>query len=167
MTRAHRFTPFISLILLTGCAGLGLPNPFSGGSTATPIAESEAVAAEEVAELQPVVAIRPSASARTAAQLDTTSEADKAAARAVTAAPELERALGRVSVALGNATEPGFWLRSSLVSERAQGRVVTALGESLQVDLLPGEGSAQLSLAAFRALNLPLTGLPEVTVFRR
>ncbi len=40
-------------------------------------------------------------------------------------------------------------------------------GTSVQVDLLPGEGGAQLSLAAFRALGLGLTDLPEVTVFTR
>jgi hypothetical protein len=152
------------LLLLSGCGAINLPNPFSANR-----ADAPEVAAPPEQEVAPgsIVAIRPPANARTAAELDTTSEADKAAARAVTAAPELEQSLGQVSVSLGNATEPGFWLRSGLVSERMQGRVVTSIGESLQVDLLPGQGAAQLSLAAFRALNLPLTGLPEVTVFRR
>jgi hypothetical protein len=159
----------ILLMLLSGCGAINLPNPFSGGRDDAAEAEAAAseVAPEEEAAPEPIVAIRPSANARTAAQLDTTTEADKAAALAVAPAPALEQSLGQVSVALGNVTEPGFWLRSGLVSERTQGRVVTTLGESLQVDLLPGEGAAQLSLAAFRALNLPLTGLPEVTVFRR
>jgi len=168
MTRPVFSSSLLVALMVSGCAGINLPNPFSGGREPAADPEPEVVAAAEAeTEVQPVVAIRPSANARTAAQLDTTTAAEKAAARAAAPAPELERSLGQVSVALGNATEPGFWLRSGLVTERAQGRVVTTLGESLQVDLLPGEGAAQLSLAAFRALNLPLTGLPEVTVFRR
>jgi hypothetical protein len=43
--------------------------------------------------------------------------------------------------------------------------VVTASGQSLAVELRPGSGAALLSLAAFQALGLPLTGLPEVTVY--
>lgn len=111
--------------------------------------------------------MRPPADARTAAALDTTSAADKAAALAAPAEPAAEKSLGKTAVALGNVTEPGFWLRSSLVKTAGPGRVETAAGDSIQVDLIPGEGAAQLSLAAFRALNLPLTGLPEVTIFAK
>lgn len=157
MMRVTIFLPF-SLAALAGCADLSIPNPFAGASpAATPPAESAPAAA----------GLRPPGGARTAAALDTTTEAEKAAARAATAEPSVERNLGKVFVSLGQATEPGFWLRSSLVTQRMQGRVVTTLGESLQVDLLPGDGAAQLSLAAYRALNLPLTGLPEVTVYSR
>jgi hypothetical protein len=46
-----------------------------------------------------------------------------------------------------------------------QGRVVTASGQSLTLELRPGTGGALLSLAAFQALGLSLTGLPEVSVF--
>ena len=76
-----------------------------------------------------------------------------------------ETSLGKVAVTLGNATEPGFWLRGAVVKTAGKGRVETATGQSVQVDLIPGEGSAQLSLGAFRALGLSLTALPEVTVF--
>ncbi|WP_127048744.1 hypothetical protein [Pseudorhodobacter sp. E13] len=107
----------------------------------------------------------PPAGARTAAALDTTTAEQKAAALAAPAKPAGEQALGKTAVALGNVTEPGFWLRSSLVKTAGPGRVVTAAGGSIAVDLIPGEGAAQLSLAAFRALNLPLTDLPEVTIF--
>ncbi|MBL4917157.1 hypothetical protein [Szabonella alba] len=158
------FSSCLGLILLSGCSGITLPNPFSGGGGQ---AEAPAAATDAAEAMQTTSAIRPPAGARTAAELDTSSDAERAAALAPVATPELERTLGQVSVSLGNATEPGFWLRSSLVNERAQGRVVTSLGESLQVDLLPGEGAAQLSLSAFRSLNLPLTGLPQVTVYIR
>lgn len=73
--------------------------------------------------------------------------------------------MGKTAVALGNVTEPGFWLRSALVKTPGSGRVVTAGGATIAVDLIPGTGAAQLSLAAFRALNLSLTDLPEVTIF--
>ena len=106
----------------------------------------------------------PPVGARTAAALDTTTAAQKAAALAPPK-PQRERALGKTAVALGNVTEPGFWLRSSLVKTPGPGRVVTTGGGSIAVDLIPGEGAAQLSLAAFRALKLPLTALPEVTLF--
>jgi hypothetical protein len=46
-----------------------------------------------------------------------------------------------------------------------QGRIETAAGKSLALELRPGTGGALLSLAAFQALGLSLTDLPEVTVF--
>lgn len=101
---------------------------------------------------------------RTAADLDQTSEAEKRAALATPKALS-ERALGSVVVSLGNPAEQGFWLRAPLVVSPGKGRVVTASGQSVAVDLLPGASGAQLSLAAFRALGLSLTDLPEVTVY--
>jgi hypothetical protein len=68
-------------------------------------------------------------------------------------------------VALGPPAEQGLWLSSPLVSAVTQGRVVTASGQSLALELRPGTGAALLSLAAFQALKLPLTELPEVTVY--
>lgn len=75
------------------------------------------------------------------------------------------RVLGKAVVALGSPAEQGFWLKSALVVTAGKGRVVTAGGSSVNVDLIPGEGAALLSLAAFRALGLGLTDLPEVTVY--
>jgi len=96
--------------------------------------------------------------------LDTTTAAEKAAALAAPAASG-ERNLGRVVVALGPPAEQGIWLKTSLVSETVQGRVETAAGKSLTLELRPGTGGALLSLAAFQALALSLTALPEVTIF--
>ena len=76
-----------------------------------------------------------------------------------------ERNLGQVVVALGPPAEQGIWLSSPLVTEVAQGRIVTAAGKSLAVELRPGTGGALLSLAAFQALGLSLTELPQVTVY--
>ena len=147
------------LIVLSGCAGL----PLAGLRGKPPV---DAVTTRP----QPrpgVAAPVPSSGATTAAAFDTTTAADKAAALAAPAAPAGERLLGKAAVALGNPAEPGFWLRSALVSAPGKGRVEVAGGASIAVDLIPGEGAAQLSLPAFRALKLPLTALPEVTIYAR
>ena len=101
---------------------------------------------------------------QSAAALDATTAAEKAAA---VAAPQTAgaRELGRAVVGLGSPAEQGFWLKSALVAAPGKGRVVTGDGKSVAVDLIPGSGGALLSLAAFRALGLELTDLPEVTVF--
>lgn len=101
--------------------------------------------------------------AQSADALDGTTDAEKSAA--LSAGGAGGASLGTVTVSLGSPAEQGFWLRSSLVTEPAKGRVVTDQGASIAVDLLPGGGAAQLSLPAFRALGLPLTGLPLVTVY--
>lgn len=96
------------------------------------------------------------------ASLDQTSAADAAAAKA---APTVAgRPLGNVSVALGSPTEQGFWLKTPLVAAPGKGRVTLASGKSVAVDLQPGQGGSLLSLAAYRALGLALTELPQVTV---
>lgn len=108
----------------------------------------------------------PPVGATTVAALDTTTEAQKEAATAIVAAPG-DALIGQTIISLGNPTEPGFWLRGGPVKAAAQGRVETLSGQSVQVDLMPGDGPAQLSLAAYQALNLNLTDLVEVKVFAR
>ena len=124
------------------------------------------------AEAQPATEFAPAVStsvlgttrAASAASLDKTTAEETAAALAAPAAGG-ERELGRVVVALGPPAEQGIWLSSPLVTETAQGRIVTAAGKSLAVELRPGTGGALLSLAAFQALGLSLTELPAVTVY--
>lgn len=111
------------------------------------------------------VVIAPPRGARTAAAFDRSSEAEKAAALA---APASGQVLGKVTVSLGSPVEQGFWLKSALVTSQTPGVIRLADGKTVKVDLLPlAGGGAQLSLAAFRALDLPLTALPEVTVLRQ
>lgn len=102
--------------------------------------------------------------AKSAEALDQSTAAQKAIATAASALGG-DRDLGSVVVALGSPAEQGFWLRSTLVEVSAKGRVVTAAGKSVAVDLQPGTGGALLSLAAFRALGLGLTDLPELKVY--
>ena len=115
----------------------------------------------------PVAAVPVSAAplgvGKSAASLDSTTAAQKAAALAAPAGGG--HVVGKAVVALGNPAEQGFWLKSALIVMAGKGHVVTETGASIAVDLLPGEGAAQLSLAAFRALGLGLTDLPEVTIY--
>ncbi len=152
----------VAALVLTGCSSDSLP--FGRGSaTAT---ATEALADTPRPEPRPA-ALRPPAGARTVDQFDTTTAEQRAAAAAPVAT---SRELGTTIASLGNPAEPGFWLKTPLVTSEAPGRVV--LGDaSANVDLIPsgtatGSGS-QLSLAAFRLLEVPLTSLPEITVFTR
>ncbi len=151
---------FVGLVAVSGCGLLqGDSGQRGSGSITGPSAPDQAVA------IAPSVATTTlGAQAVSADVLDTTTAEEKAAALAAPAAGG-ERALGKVVVALGPPAEQGIWLRTALVSETVKGRVVTAAGTSLALELRPGTGGALLSLAAFQALGLKLTELPEVTVY--
>lgn len=150
------------MVFLTACNGLlrqGDDWVASPSPTITPQGRPDAAAAAG-----PVRVLAPQG-ARTAAALDRTTAAEKAAARS---APAGGVELGRLVVSLGNPVEQGFWLRSNLVTAARPGTVRLAGGAMVQVELLPtGDGGPQLSLAAYRALGLGLTDLPEVVVLGR
>ncbi len=100
---------------------------------------------------------------------DTSSAAQKRAALKVVDSAK-ERKLGNTIASLGAVGEPGFWLKTPLVSKPAKGRVVWAdNGNSVSLTLLPKPGKAtsgsQISLAAMRSLEIPLTALPDLIVF--
>ena len=146
-----------AFILIPALSACGLVHQIVGRD-AQPAATAQAV------PNGPLSATAPLGGAQSAAALDQSTDDEKAAATATPAA-NTERNLGSVVVALGSPAEQGFWLKSALVSAPAKGRVVTAAGKSVNVDLQPGAGAALLSLAAYRALGLGLTDLPEVAVF--
>ncbi len=80
--------------------------------------------------------------------------------------------LGRTLASLGDPSRPGLWLRTGLVDTARKG-TVTLANDDAQVavelrpaDTAPGAGS-QMSLAAFRALGVPLTELVAVRVMAR
>ncbi len=154
------FSSLIFSIVLSSLSGCGMVDRVFSGNQDAP----EAGAIAEPVPDGPLSAIKPLGGAQTAAALDQSTEAEKTAA---TSAPTsaAKQDLGKVVVALGSPAEQGFWLRSALVTATGKGRVVTAGGASVNVDLQPGTGAALLSLAAYRALGLGLTDLPEVTVY--
>lgn len=79
--------------------------------------------------------------------------------------------LGVTVASLGDPGRDGFWIETPLVSTPGKGRVsYEKSGRTVKVDLIPIEGPAtagsRLSLAAMRLLDAPLTGLPEVKLYR-
>ena len=145
--------------LVAACAQMPGPQSPSG-------ADASAPPPAEIAGI--VAAPKPAAGARTAEQFDTTTPAQKAAA---TAAPTgAERRLGETVASLGDPAEPGLWIKTPLVSEQAAGRIeYPATGKSALVELRPSgtsDGGSQVSLAAMRLLDAPLTALPTLVVYR-
>ena len=146
-------------VALSGCAlfqkKAGGPGSITGPAAPLPATESAPSVSTGVLGATRAVS---------AEALDKTTAQEKAAALAAPPAGG-ERELGKVVVALGPPAEQGIWLSSPLVNAAGQGRIVTAAGKSLGVELRSGTGGALLSLAAFQALGLSLTELPEVTVY--
>lgn len=75
---------------------------------------------------------------------------------------------GLTVASLGDATRPGLWIETPLVTEEGPGRVIAPDGTVASVTLIPSGGErgsgSRLSLQAMQALGLPLTDLPTVTV---
>ena len=156
----------VFLLALAGCSQierLRAPAPQAGpapGDAVRPVARPGSGAAARIAPV----------AARGAEAFDTTTEAERAAA--IAPVPAGGQELGRVVASLGNPAEPGFWLSTALVDRPRPGTVRLGSGTSAQVEaqveLRPASGGgAQLSLAAFRALDLGLTDLPELVVSAR
>jgi hypothetical protein len=76
--------------------------------------------------------------------------------------------LGFTVASLGDATAPGLWIETPLVSAEGPGRVVAENGMQLVVTLRPSGGArdsgSRLSVAAFQELGIALTALPTLTV---
>ncbi|NBB98724.1 MAG: D-galactarate dehydratase [Alphaproteobacteria bacterium] len=160
------------LATVTACAALaGCGNiSFGSGPPATPGVRAQ-VPDEQT--LRPLA--RPGQAAtslgqagRSADALDTTTPRERAQAQSPANGDGAR--LGETLASLGRPTEQGFWLRTGLVTRVTQGRVERADGAgAVRVELrpsgnAPGAGS-QLSLAAFRALQAPLTELLPLQVF--
>lgn len=161
MTRIPLFIPALAVsAALAACAQAPVsqaPAPAAGPEQTRPLARP--------AGLGRVVPKQ----ARTVEQFDVTTAAERAAAAQVPAAA-VEKRLGLSVASLGDPTQAGFWIKTPLVDAQGKGRVVyPGTGKSVQVDLIPIEGDAgagsRLSLAAFRIIEAPLTGLPEVEIF--
>lgn len=163
MTRLMIPTALTALGLLAACAELQPAN--------APV-EAQAPAAQTPAP-QPVAQPAPPPPApsggASAEALDTTTPEQRAAA---TAAPEPagEQRLGTTVASLGSPADPGLWIETPLVSSVAQGRVEAANGKSVKLELRPSGGASgsgsEISLPAMRLLEVPLTDLPELTVYR-
>lgn len=76
--------------------------------------------------------------------------------------------MGFTVASLGDATVPGLWIETPLVTEEGPGRVVSENGLQLLLTLRPSGGArnsgSRLSLQGFQELAIPLTALPTLTV---
>lgn len=121
----------------------------------------------DLTQVRPDFPPPPPTTARTVEDFDTTSAEDRAAAVAASSVGG-ERRLGTTIASLGAPTDPGIWFKTPLVTSVTQGRVEYN-GNSVNVELRPSGGAvgsgSQISLAAMRLIQAPLTGLPEVTVY--
>lgn len=148
-------------LFLAGCAEIGLPlHEGAPRPVAAPVPEAAVTPA--------AIAPPPPAEARTVEEFDTTTPEQRAAAAATGAGGG--QLLGETVAALGNPAEPGFWLVTPLVDAPARGRVVSVdTGRAAEVDLRPSGGApgsgSEVSLAALRLLEVPLTSLAVLRVF--
>lgn len=152
-----RLTAIAAVLSLSACAQLNELNLALGGG--------DLVAEPTVAAPQQTQAI-PTGSARTAEALDQSTAQERAAA---TRSRGAGRALGQTVASLGSPSEPGFWLKTPLVSAQLAGRVRNpATGKSVAVTLIPIDGPAtagsRMSLSAMRALEVGLADLVTVDV---
>lgn len=156
-----RIPILLAPLLIAGCAHMPAwmaPRETAAAGVETPV-QTEAPST--------LAATPPPRTARTVEDFDTTSAADRAAAVQPVSGG---RDLGVTIASLGAAGEPGFWLKTPLVTKAGPGRVeYLDNGKSVKVDLIPIAGDAgagsQISLAALRMIEAPLTGLPELRVF--
>lgn len=153
MTRAF---PLI-LFLLAGCISSQEVNPGAKGIGFGPRSEAMTEGAAGDAPAPPPAA-------RSVEEFDTTTKEQRIAAAKPATGGTL---LGTTVASLGAPSAPGFWVETALVSAVRSGRLVyPANGKSVEVELRPlPEGSSRVSLAAFRVLEAPLTGLPVLEVY--
>ncbi len=174
----------VALLGLTACTDGSFLGGLQNADPSAAVAASAAVASPDLSgsrgpgfappirptidrtQTRPDLPPPPPPNARTVEQFDTTSAEDRAAAVAPPSGGE--RRLGSTIASLGSPTEPGIWFKTPLVQSITQGRVEYQ-GKSVNVELRPSGGAAgsgsQISLAAMRLIEAPLTGLPEVTVY--
>ncbi|QBX34457.1 hypothetical protein E4191_06830 [Paracoccus liaowanqingii] len=148
-------------LTLAGCTQMAALTDRPSAPQATEAQVSAATAVTRAPSPRPVARATP-------AQLDTTTPEQRAAAAQAPASAETR--LGTTVGSLGNPSEGGFWIKTPLVQERAQGRIVNpATGKSAQVELIPltgGGSGSQVSLPALQLLGVSLTDLPTLEVYR-
>jgi len=162
---------YVFLILavgLSGCAQVSNLWPAGADTNGAPLDATGAGQLRPQARPEAGAVAAPPPAARTVEQFDTTTTAQREVAAQAPVASEVS--LGTTVASLGSPSEPGFWLKTPLVSKEVQGRVVyPATGKSAQVTLIPIDGpitaGSRMSLPALRLIGAPLTGLPEVQVY--
>ena len=149
----------LPIIALAGCSTPSFQGPFGPALSAPEVAPAPTL---NTAPPPP-----PPQNAVTVEQFDTTSQEERAAA-VVATAPAGDQVLGTTIATLGPPAEPGIWLKTPLVTTITAGRVAYE-GKTINIELRPSGGAAgsgsQISLAAMRLIEAPLTSLVELEVF--
>ena len=152
----------ITVVCVAGCGLIpeGVSNPVSGA-----VSPSETGALEAGPEEGGITPVRPQPRPEGLAI-----NPDDVAAVAEPSAPEVSvGTLGRTVASLGNAAEPGVWLKTPLVTATRPGRVFfPETGKTIDVTLIPIDGpdtaGSRMSLAAMQGVGASLTDLIEVDV---
>ena len=170
--QARGYAGTVRITVMTICA-LGLVSACSPVASVRP--EPQVTAQPGEGQLHPVtrpegVAV-PGAGARKVEEFDTTTAIDRSAALSEAASAGGAVALGVTVASLGSPTEPGFWLKTPLVTAPAKGKVIHAgTGKSVAVELIPIDGpetaGSRMSLSAMRLIEVPLSELLKVEVYR-
>ena len=158
MIGGMKYALFLLVPLAASC-GLVQPKPDRPG------------AVDASAPAGPFAGTRPQARPGTeAAAMDAPADVIEAAQPA-TATPPASGRLGTTVASLGNAAEPGMWIKTPLVRQAGTGTITyPETGRSVEAQLIPLDGpptaGSRVSLAAMQELGAPLTGLPELVVSR-
>ncbi|WP_226780539.1 hypothetical protein [Oceaniglobus trochenteri] len=164
----------VGLFALTACGQapefLQRGKPANQRPAGEPLSSTTPGGADLSDEVRAVVAAPPPpSSARTADEFDTTTSEQRAKAEAAPTGGG-ERRLGETVASLGDPTQSGFWIKSPLVKTPGSGRIENPTnGKSAQVELIPLDGpesgGSQVSLAALRLIEAPITDLPTLVVY--
>ncbi|MEJ6394137.1 hypothetical protein V8J82_12765 [Gymnodinialimonas sp. 2305UL16-5] len=155
----------VMVCVLAGCGGGAGNGLFNGGGAGS--ASSGPFARDRGPEPVPVIedAVIGEADASDIAPDDPSA---RAAAVAEGNTGDGDAVRGFTVASLGDATVSGLWIETPLVERERQATVVAPNGTTVEVTARPSGGErgsgSRLSLAAFQALGLDLTGLPTVTV---
>jgi hypothetical protein len=154
----------VAVLALGACSG-GLQGMFDGGSASSnPFARDTPEVADEAAEVVTDAVVGEAA----AEDIAPAESSVRAAAVAEGDTAEGDAVRGFTVASLGDASVPGLWIETPLVDRERPATVVAPNGTTVEVTARPSGGErgsgSSLSLAAFQALGLDLTGLPTVTV---
>lgn len=159
----------VAVLALAGCSGGlgGLGGMFEGGSAgSSPFARGDGGGGG--AALEADVITEPVVGEAEAADIAPTDNAVRAEAVAEGDTADGDAVRGFTVASLGDAGQPGLWIETPLVDRERVATVVAPDGTTVEVTARPSGGAvgsgSRLSLAAFQALGLDLTGLPTVTV---
>ena len=152
-----RFLPLLAPLALAACDEGAFENLFGGFDSPPPVEEEIAVTPTEPRFEAPRIASAP---------VDPEIAEQRAAGISAAAADKGPK-LGNTIASLGDPTDGGLWIETPLVSAPTKGLVEYPITrKTVEVELRPaGSGGSRGSLAAFRALDAPLTGLPEFVIY--